>query len=49
MIVQRIMHERKARSKENILDECNIYEKYRENLRKIKGTGTNSRRLQIIR
>lgn len=49
MIVERIMRERYAKSKEKMLKESKVYEKYKENLRKIKGNDKQSNKLQIVR
>lgn len=47
MIVERILHERVVKGRNKIIEESQIYEKYKDNLRKIKGPAQN--KLQIIR
>lgn len=47
MLVERILHERAPRNKYKIIEESQMYEKYKDNLRKIKGPA--QKKLHIIR
>lgn len=47
MLVERILHERMGKGRYKIIEESQTYEKYKDNLRKIKGPAQS--KLHIIR
>ena len=48
-IVKRILKHRESKSRDDIIKEAKVYEKYRENLRKIKGRQNSLDKLRIVR